>query len=92
MENRLAMKGDVLESHGQVKLGLPAPASGSTLTWTVEGVGQTRAIMLLAAREAPRSVKLDGQPFATHNFEAAEGLIYLRFPNEPYPRTLTVEF
>lgn len=62
------------------------------LAWTVEGVGGTQAIVLAALPRAPRVVRLDQQPLDTFEFDAAAGLLRLRFANEPRPRELSVEF
>jgi hypothetical protein len=71
---------------------LPAGEKGHTRSWTVEGVGNTPAILLFSAKRAPRSVTLDGQPLTTLAFEEKEGLLRVRFPNEATPRTLRIEF
>ncbi len=71
---------------------LPAAGKGDTRSWTVEGVGNTQAILLFSAKRAPRSVTLDGQPLTTLAFEDKEGLLRVRFPNEASPRTLSIEF
>ncbi len=64
----------------------------TTYSWTVEGVGNTQAILLFSAKRAPRSVTLEGQRLTSHDFEEKEGLLRVRFPNEATPRTLSIEF
>jgi hypothetical protein len=71
---------------------LPAKAADGSLAWTVEGVGDTPAIVLVAAARPPRSVQLEGRPLDTYAYDAAEGLLYVRFPNEARPRQLLVGF
>jgi hypothetical protein len=60
-------------------------------TWTVEGVGGTNAIVLIASDKAPKAVKLAGQALETFEYDAAEKLLRVKFPNEATPRELTVE-
>jgi hypothetical protein len=60
--------------------------------WTVEGVGNTPALLLFSTTKAPRSIQLEQKPLDTFTFNAAEGLLYVRFPNEARPRDLQLEF
>jgi hypothetical protein len=60
-------------------------------TWTVEGVGGTNAIVLMACDKAPKVVKLAGQALEAFEYDAAEKLLRVKFPNEATPRELTVE-
>ncbi|HTH46228.1 MAG TPA: hypothetical protein VMB21_01830, partial [Candidatus Limnocylindria bacterium] len=69
-----------------------ARQKATTYSWTVEGVGNTQAILLFSAKRAPRSVTLEGQPLTTAEFEEKEGLLRVRFANEAFPRTLSLEF
>ncbi len=62
------------------------------LTWTVEGVGKTPAIVLISSTKPPRSVLLDQRPLSSFAYDAHEGLLRVRFPNEARPRTLVVSF
>ena len=71
---------------------LPRPAVGTTQSWTLEGVGNTPAVFLFSAAKAPKSVKLDHVDVEGVTYEAAEGLLRVRFPNESRPRTLELEF
>ena len=72
---------------------LPLPkADSKSAAWTVEGVGDTPGILLISSAKPPRTVEIDQQSLETFSYEAAEGLLYVRFPNEARPRVLTVEF
>ncbi len=71
---------------------LPAKREDGVAAWTVEGVGETPAIILIATAKPPRSIQLDQQPLDSFTYDAAEGLLYIRFPNEARPRNLVVEF
>ena len=62
------------------------------MTWTVEGVGDTPAILLISSAKPPRSVQLDQQALDSFTFNKAEGLLYVRFKNESRPRDLAIEF
>ncbi len=65
---------------------------GKRMTWTVEGVGDTPAILLISSTKPPRSVQLDQQALDSFAFNKAEGLLYVRFTNESRPRSLAIEF
>lgn len=66
---------------------------GEHLTsWTVEGAGETPGLVLISSAKAPVSIRLDQQALDSFTYNATEGLLYVRFPNEPRPRELTVEF
>ena len=71
---------------------LPAQRSDRSLSMTVEGVGNTPAVLLLRVPTAPRSVTLAGQPLATFEYAAEGRLLWIRFPNEAKPRELAIEF
>jgi hypothetical protein len=71
---------------------LPKPRNDGVLAWTVEGVGNTSAILLLAASKPPRAVRLDEQAIDTFHFDAKDGLLYVRFQNDAYPHELVMEF
>jgi hypothetical protein len=62
------------------------------LAWTVEGIGETPAILLISTAKPPRSVELEEKPLDTFTYDSAEGLLYVRFKNESRPRKLSVEF
>lgn len=71
---------------------LPKKRSATQLVLTVEGVGNTAAIVLLHAPKTPRAITLAGQPVKDFEYSAAEKLLWLRFPNETRPRELAVRF
>jgi hypothetical protein len=57
-------------------------------SWTVEGISNTPAILLIATAKAPKSIQLDGQDIT--DFTCSEGLLHIRFPNESRPRVLAL--
>ena len=63
-----------------------------SLSYAVEGVAQTPAVMLLRAARPPTSITLDGQPIEQFNFSKQDGLLWIRFTNEARPRSLSVNF
>ena len=67
-------------------------SKGRSLVFAVEGVGQTQAVLLLRAPKPPRSLSLDGQPLESFQHSAADGLLWIKFLNEPRPRILTMDF
>lgn len=71
---------------------LRSTSEEDSLSWTVEGVGNTPAILLVATDEKPSSITLDGQPIASFDYDANERLLYVHFPNEARPRKLIVRF
>jgi len=71
---------------------LPLKRDDGSLSWTVEGVGDTPAIVLLSAPQPPKSVTLGGQPVESVVHDAKEGLLYIRFNNTSAPRELSVTF
>jgi hypothetical protein len=50
------------------------------------------AILLFSSPKPPRSIQLDDQPLTSFTYDAAEGLLRLRFSNEARPRNLVVAF
>jgi hypothetical protein len=58
----------------------------------VEGIGDTPAILLISTAKPPRSILLEQNPLDTFTYNPAEGLLYIRFPNEARQRELVVEF
>ncbi len=60
--------------------------------YTVEGVGDTPAIMLLKSEKAPSQVMLAGKPLQSFEYSDKEKLLWIHFGNEAGPRELTVEF
>jgi len=62
------------------------------VSFTVEGVGNTPAILLLESAQAPLSVTLDGKKLETFEYSAKERLLWMHFTNESTPRNLSVKF
>jgi len=65
-------------------------SSRNHLRFTVEGVSNTPAIMLLTAKQAPQSVTLDGNPLTTFEYSEKARLLWIHFNNEALPRDLEV--
>jgi hypothetical protein len=63
-----------------------------TLTYWVEGVAGTPAVMLFRAAHAPKTVTLADQTVGRTEYSAADGLLWVHFTNEAWPRTLKLEF
>jgi hypothetical protein len=62
------------------------------ISFAVEGVGETSAIMLLASRKAPRAVTLDGRRVTTFDYSVKERLLWIHFANNGLPHDLVVQF
>ncbi len=71
---------------------LPEKGNARSPSWTVEGVADTPAILLLHAPSRPRSVTLSGQPVPDYEFSPVEHLLWIRFTNRAQPRQLTLQF
>jgi len=71
---------------------LPTKSDDGSSSWIVEGIGKTPATMLISTAKPPRAVELEQQPLTSFTYDAAEGLLYVRFPNEARPRNLVVQF
>lgn len=62
------------------------------LTLTVEGVGNTSAVVLLHTPQPPVDITLANKPLKDFTYDPAEKLLWLRFTNESSPRELTIRF
>ena len=71
---------------------LLASADDHLATWTVEGVNETPAIILISTDKAPRSIQLDQHPLDSFTYDSSEQLLSIHFPNASRPRKLCVEF
>lgn len=71
---------------------LPLKQDSKSVSFTVEGVGKTSAIVLLSAPKPPRSITLAGKPVADCEHSVTDGLLWLRFANETRPRELAIQF
>jgi hypothetical protein len=72
---------------------LPLKKEKETLSFTVEGVAKTPAIMLLQVPDgAPKTVTLAGEPLTTVEHDQKEHLFWIRFENTSAPRELELKF
>ena len=62
------------------------------LSLTVEGVGNTPAVILMHAPKPPREIKLSGQVLKDFEYSSADEVLWIRFANEAAPRELSVRF
>jgi hypothetical protein len=62
------------------------------LSLTVEGVGNTPAVILIHAPKPPSEIKLSGQALQDFEYSSADKLLWVRFANEAAPRELGVRF
>jgi hypothetical protein len=60
---------------------------GKTLQFRAAGIGETNAIVQIAAHSAPVEVLVGGQPLNPPNYDFSGGMLRVRFPNsvEPVP-------
>jgi hypothetical protein len=71
---------------------LPAKQDRRAAAFTVEGVANTPAVVLLHSPKPPTSVTLAGQTLAGIEYSSREHLLWIRFPNESRPRELVVNY
>jgi hypothetical protein len=71
---------------------LPKEQSRNQISFTVEGVGETPAILLLASPKSPQAVTLDGKNVTTFEYSAKERLLWIHFENDVVPRELVVHY
>ncbi len=69
---------------------LPKLATRKEISFTVEGIGGTSAVMLLESPKPPQVVTLDGKNLTTFEYSAKEKLLWIHFENTVVPRELTV--
>ena len=67
------------------------PVAGSNRHWTVEGVADTTAIVLVQMPDKPRKVVLEDKPVDKWVYSEKERLLWIHFANEPRPRNLSIE-
>jgi hypothetical protein len=67
-------------------------ADGNSLTFRVDGVGDTNAVVQIVSRLAPTDVLIDGKPLDLSQYDYREGLLRLRFPNSAEPVPVIVHF
>jgi hypothetical protein len=68
------------------------PQTQNQISFSVEGVGETPAIVLLESTKAPRAVTLEGKPLTAFEYSAQERLLWIHFENDTVPRELTVQY
>ena len=68
---------------------LPGVQTDKQVRFTVEGVGETSAVMLLESPKLPRAVTLAGKEVTTFDYSAKERLLWIHFENDVMPRQLS---
>ncbi len=71
---------------------LPKASSRDQVSFTVEGVAETQAIVLLESVKAPQAVTLDGKSVTTFEYSAQEHLLWIHFQNDASPHELKIIF
>jgi len=71
---------------------LQVAKENGVISYAVEGVVGTPAVMLLRTKKAPDSILLEGQRIEGYEFSGEAGLLWIRFENEARPRRLSVAF
>ncbi len=65
---------------------------GRKLRFQVDGIGDTNSVVAIAARTAPTAVLAGGKPLESSQYDFAQGVVRLRFPNSVEPETIDVTF
>jgi hypothetical protein len=65
---------------------------GRTLRFQVDGIGDTGSIVAIAAETAPVDVLVGGKPLERSQYDYAQGVVRVRFPNSPEPEAVEVIF
>lgn len=71
---------------------LETARDAQSISFAVEGVGNTPAVVLLSIAKTPTAVRLDGVTLDNFEYSATHQLLWIRFGNEARPRTLQVVF
>jgi hypothetical protein len=79
----------VIAAAGQV---IQTQATSRTWQGTIEGIGDTQAVLLLRTPKAPKSATLNGQPIEDQKYDADRRLLWLRFPNQARPQKVVVDY
>jgi hypothetical protein len=58
-----------------------AKSDGKTLRFQADGIGDTNAVVRIAAPTGPVEVRIDGQPLDPSKYDYSGGLLRARFPN-----------
>ena len=65
---------------------------GGVLRFRADGIAETNSIVAIAAPSAPVAVSVAGQPLDPAQYDFAQGVAHLRFPNSPEPEPVEVTF
>ena len=71
---------------------LPKEPARDQISFRVEGVGETPAIMLLNSAKAPLAVTLDGKNVTTFEYSAKEELLWIHLKNDSVSHDLAVQW
>jgi hypothetical protein len=71
---------------------LPSDRARRVSAYTVEGIANTPALVLLRARKPPAAVELDGAPLPNVRHDPQERLLWVPFTNTAAPRNLTLRW
>jgi hypothetical protein len=71
---------------------LPKKPTRDQISFTVEGVGGTPAILFLESIKTPASVTLDGKILTAFEYSANERLLWIHFANDAAPHELAVQY
>jgi len=66
--------------------------SKKEMTFAVEGIEATPAIMLLESPKPPRSITLNGNPLTSFEYSPDNQLLWIHFENKAACQTVTVNF
>jgi hypothetical protein len=65
---------------------------GQKLRFQVDGIGDTNSIVAITARTAATTVLAGGKPLDPSQYDFAQGVVHVRFPNSVEPQMIEVTF
>jgi hypothetical protein len=71
---------------------LPGKGDRNSMSFTVEGVSDTPAVVLIHTDKDAASITLAGEAVKDHTYSATDKLLWLRFENTDAPRELAIKF
>jgi len=71
---------------------LPHGQSPGQISFTIEGVDKSPAIMLFESAKPPQGVTLDGNPVSQFEYSAQDQLLWVHFENDAAPHELVLRY
>ena len=69
-----------------------AHATPNSLTFHIDGISQTQAVVRILSKRVPRSITVGGKPLDLHAYQTNGRTILLRFENTATPQDVRIDF